>query len=247
MEPIRLNKYLSEHGIASRREADRLIEEGRVTVNGKTAEVGTRVTEFDTVAVSGKTVEKTAPEKAVYALNKPRGVVTTTRRFKGEENVISLLGLKEYVYPIGRLDKDSEGLLLLTNDGALAKEITTAGRHEKEYEVTVEKELTPHFLERMEKGVFLKELNRETMKTRVMKTGKKRFRIVLKEGLNREIRRMCETLGNRVVTLKRIRIMNVSLGDLKTGEYRKLSGAEYRALQEAAKPGSGKQAEKKES
>ena len=234
MEPVRLNKYLSERGIASRREADRLIEEGRVTVNGKTAEVGTRVTDFDTVAVSGKTVEKKAPEKTVYALNKPRGVVTTTRTFKGEENVIKLMGLDEYVYPIGRLDKDSEGLLLLTNDGDLAKEITTAGRHEKEYEVTVEKELSPHFLERMEKGVFLRELNRQTGAAKVVKTGKRRFRIVLTEGLNREIRRMCETLGNRVVTLKRVRVMNIPLGDLKSGEFRKLTEAEYRALREEA-------------
>ena len=242
MEPVRLNKYLSEHGVAARREADRLIAEGRVSVNGKPAEVGTRVTEFDTVTVSGRTVEKTAPEKAVYALNKPRGVVTTTRRFKGEENVIDLLGLKEYVYPIGRLDKDSEGLLLLTNDGALAKEITTAGRHEKEYEVTVEKDITAHFLERMENGVFLRELNRRTMQTKILKTGKKRFRIVLTEGLNREIRRMCETLGNRVVTLKRIRVMNVVLGELKSGEYRKLSEGEYRALREEARRGSEKKA-----
>ncbi len=234
MEPIRLNKYLSEHGIASRREADRLIESGKVTVNGKPAEMGVRVTDEDRIEIAGHAVEKAAPRKVVYALNKPKGVVTTTRGFKGEQNVVDLMHVDGYIYPVGRLDKDSEGLLLLTNDGALAKEITTAGSHEKEYEVTVHKELTPHFLERMEKGVFLEELNRQTLGTRITRTGKNRFRIVLTQGLNRQIRRMCETLGYTVVSLKRVRIMNVLLGDLKPGEYREVAGEELKTLREEA-------------
>lgn len=230
MEPVRLNKYLSEHGVASRREADRLIDEGKVTVNGRPAEKGCRVTEFDTVAVSGQTVEKTAPRKVIYALNKPRGVVSTTRSFKGETNVLDLVNVAEKVYPVGRLDKDSEGLLLLTNDGSFMKELTTAGRHEKEYEVTVDKELTPHFMERMEKGVFLEDLHRETAEAKLLKTGKRRFRITLTQGLNRQIRRMCETLGYEVVSLKRIRIENVTLGELQSGEYREITGEEKEIL-----------------
>ena len=235
MEPVRLNKYLSEHGVASRREADRLIDEGKVTVNGKPAEKGARVTEFDTVAVSGRTVEKAAPRKVVCALNKPRGVVSTTRAFKGETNVLDLVDPGARIYPVGRLDKDSEGLLFLTNDGDFMKELTTAGRHEKEYEVTVNKDLTPHFLERMEKGVFLEELNRKTAEAKLVKTGKKRFRITLTQGLNRQIRRMCETLGYEVVSLKRIRIGNVLLGDLKSGEWREITAEEKQQLMNSVK------------
>lgn len=235
MEEIRLNKYLADHGIASRREADRLIENGLVTVNGVKAAPGQKVSDADRIEVNGKTAPCKAPEKVVLALYKPRGVVSTTRRFKGETNVVDLVGYPERVYPVGRLDKDSEGLLLLTNDGTLMKEVTTAGRHEKEYEVTVNKELTAHFLSRMEKGVFLAELDRSTMETKVVKTGKKSFRIILREGLNREIRRMCGTLGYTVVELKRIRIMNVTLDGLKSGEYRKITGKEKETLYAMAK------------
>lgn len=246
MEPIRLNKYLSEHGIASRREADRLISEGRVTVNGRRAETGMRVSEFDSVAVSGRTVQREKPKKVVYALHKPKGVVCTTRTFRGEQNVVELMGLGQYLYPVGRLDKDSEGLLFLTNDGALAKEIMTAGRHEKEYEVVVNKDLTEHFLSRMEKGVYLEELDRETAGAGIAKTGKKKFRIILTEGLNRQIRRMCETLGYTVVSLKRIRIMNVRLGTLKSGEYREITGEELETLYKEAFRKGGKQTSKRD-
>ena len=196
--------------------------------------MGQKVTEGDRVEVKGKPVAEAAPEKVILAVNKPAGVVTTTRSFPGEQNIVELVHYPERLYPVGRLDKDSEGLIFLTNDGAFMKEVTTTGRHEKEYEVTVNKDLTAHFLARMEKGVFLKELNRETMPASIVKTGRKSFRITLTQGLNRQIRRMAETLGFTVVSLKRIRIMNVTLGDLKCGAYREITGEELRTLRKEA-------------
>ncbi len=231
MEPIRLNKYLSERGVLSRREADRAVEEGRILVNGMPSEKGQKVTDADAILLDGRPVSSAKPERVILAVHKPRGVVCTTRAFKGETNVVDLVAYPEKLYPVGRLDKESEGLIFLTNDGAFAKHVTDAGlRHEKEYEVQVNKDVTPHFLERMEKGVFLEELNRETSACRVEKIGNKRFRIVLTQGLNRQIRRMCETLGVQVEKLKRVRIMNVTLGDLEAGTYRKLGGEELKTL-----------------
>jgi 23S rRNA pseudouridine2604 synthase len=232
---MRLNKYLSDRGVCSRREADRLADEGRILVNGAPAEKGQRVTDADEIRINGKPVAEKRPEKLIIALWKPVGVVSTTRGFKDEKKVTDLVDLPERLYPVGRLDKDSEGLIFLTNDGAFAEEVTrAAGRHEKEYEVTVNKELTPHFLERMEKGVYLDDLQKQTAGCRVRRTGKKRFTIVLTQGLNRQIRRMCKTLGYDVVSLKRTRIMNVTLEGLKAGEWRKLEGEEKKNLEDAA-------------
>ena len=233
MEPMRLNKYLSDRGVCSRREADRLADEGRIFVNGRLAEKGQRVTDADEIRINGKTVGETKPEKVIIALWKPVGVVSTTRGFRDEKKVTDLVDYPDRLYPVGRLDKDSEGLIFLTNDGAFAEEVTrAAGRHEKEYEVTVNKDLTTHFLERMEKGVFLEELNKQTSACRVTKKGSKRFTIVLTQGLNRQIRRMCQTLGYDVLSLKRIRIMNVTLDGLKPGEWRKLEGEEKKLLED---------------
>ena len=235
MEPMRLNKYLSDRGVCSRREADRLADEGRITVNGSPAEKGQRVTDADEIRINGKPVSAARPEKLIIALWKPADVVSTTRGFKGEKKVTDLVDLPDRLYPVGRLDKDSEGLIFLTNDGAFAEEVTrAAGRHEKEYEVTVNKELTPHFLERMEKGVYLEELQKQTAACHIRRTGKRSFTIVLTQGLNRQIRRMCKTLGYEVVSLRRIRIMNVTLEGLEPGKWRKLEGEEKKNLEEAA-------------
>lgn len=235
MEPIRINKYLSERGIASRREADKLIEEQRVTVNGVLSSPGQKVTEQDEIRIDGRPVNREAPRKVIIALYKPEGVVSTTRSFRNETNVVELVHYPEKLYPVGRLDKDSEGLIFLTNDGTFAAKVTDASLyHEKEYEVRVNKELTGHFLERMSKGVFLQELNRQTATCRVEKIDPYRFRIILTQGLNRQIRRMCETLGYEVRSLKRVRIMNVILGDMKAGEYREISGEERKKLVTAA-------------
>ena len=231
MEPMRLNKYLSDRGVCSRREADRLADEGRIFVNGRPAEKGQRVTDRDEIRINGRPVAEAKPEKVIIALWKPVGVVSTTRAFKDEQKVTDLVEYPDRLYPVGRLDKDSEGLIFLTNDGSFAEEVTrAAGRHEKEYEVIVNKEITAHFLERMEKGVFLEELNKQTAACSVVKKGSKRFTIVLTQGLNRQIRRMCRTLGYEVQSLKRIRIMNVTLEGLKPGKWRKLEGEEKKLL-----------------
>ena len=250
MEPVRLNKYLSDKGICSRREADRLVEAGSVSVNGKKAEMGQKVTEKDEILVDGIKVGEKAPKKVIIAVNKPVGVVCTTRTFKGETNIVELVDYEDRLYPVGRLDKDSEGLIFLTNDGGFMERVTNAaGRHEKDYEVPVHKDLTDHFVERMEKGVYLEDLNRQTAACRLTKIGDKKFRIVLTQGLNRQIRRMCDTLGYRVVSLKRVRIMNVKLGDLKVGEWREIEGEEKRELltlsEKKKKPVSGKSTPKK--
>ena len=230
-EEIRLNKFLSGRGICSRREADRLIEAGRVTVNGHGAVAGEKVTEEDEILIDGKPVRTEAPEKLILAVHKPVGVVCTTRFFPGEENIVDMVDLKTRLYPVGRLDKDSEGLIFLTNDGAFAEEVTKASnRHEKEYEVTVSRDVTDAFLKRMEKGVYLKDLDRTTAKCTVEKLGPRSFRIVLTQGLNRQIRRMCEVCGYEVTALKRVRIMNVRLGNLKPRAYRKVEGEELKTL-----------------
>ena len=247
MEEIRLNKYLSDRGVCYRREADRLTEEGRILVNGKPASLGQKVTDADEIRVNGALVDTRSPEKVIIALNKPTGYVCTTKDFRGEENVLSLIDYNGRLYPVGRLDKDSEGLLFLTNDGAFASEITKAsGKHEKEYEVTVSHDLTESFLKRMEKGIYLSELQKTTAACKVKKTGDRRFTIVLTQGLNRQIRRMCQSCGYEVTALKRVRIMNVLLGKMKPGEWRFVTGAERTELLSGlSKKGSGKTAAKR--
>ena len=231
MEPVRLNKYLSDRGICSRREADRLTDLGVILVNGKHAVMGQKVTDADRITVEGRPVETEAPEKVIIAVNKPAGVVCTTRTFKGEQNIVGLIDRPERLYPVGRLDKDSEGLIFLTNDGAFTAELTRAsGHHEKEYEVTLDKEPTDEFIHRLEKGVYLKDLQKTTAPCKILRAGEKKLKIILVQGLNRQIRRMCQTLGYEVRALKRVRIMNVLLGDLKPGAYREITGEEKRIL-----------------
>lgn len=231
MEPVRLNKYLSDRGICSRREADRLTDLGVILVNGKTAVMGQKVTDADRITVEGRPVETAAPEKVIIAVNKPAGVVCTTRTFRGEQNIVALIDRPERLYPVGRLDKDSEGLIFLTNDGAFTAELTRAsGHHEKEYEVTLDKEPTDEFIRRLEKGVYLKDLQKTTAPCKILRAGEKKLKIILIQGLNRQIRRMCQALGYEVRALKRVRIMNVLLGDLKPGAYREITGEEKRIL-----------------
>lgn len=236
MEPIRLNKYLSEQGICSRREADRLIEAGKVTIDGRKAGMGEKVTGEETIYCDGKPVGKTAGAKKVkpvlLVVNKPRGIVCTTSDKDRAPNVLDLIKYPTRVYPVGRLDKDSEGLLLMTNQGDLANQIIHAGSlHEKEYLVTVDQPYNAAFLKKMREGVELKELGVTTRPCKVEATGPKSFRIILTQGLNRQIRRMCGELGYRVMTLKRIRIMNIHLGKLNTGDYRKVTPKEWEELE----------------
>lgn len=234
-EPTRLNKLLSEAGVCSRREADRWIEAGRVTVDGHRAEKGMLVQNGQQVCVDGKTVRK-EEEMILLAVHKPAGVVCTTEKKWGDQTLEEMVHYPKRVFSMGRLDKDSEGLILMTNQGDLLNKVMRAGNyHEKEYVVTVDKEVTPEFIRRMSEGVFLKELNTKTRPCRVEKAGEKRFRIVLTQGLNRQIRRMCAQFGYRVVRLVRVRIMNIELGDLPSGEYRHLTKREFSALQAGLK------------
>lgn len=236
MEAIRLNKYLSEQGICSRREADRLIEAGKVTIDGRTAQMGEKVTGQEVIFCNGKPAGKAAGAAKVkpilLVVNKPRGYVCTTSDKDRAPNVIDLLQYPTRVYPVGRLDKDSEGLLLMTNQGELANQIMHAGNlHEKEYLVTVDQPFNVAFLKKMREGVELKELDVTTRPCQVEAISQKTFRIVLTQGLNRQIRRMCEALGYRVVTLKRVRIMNILLGKLNTGDYRRATPRELEELE----------------
>ena len=231
MEEIRLNKYLSEQGVCSRREADRLIEAGKVTIDGRKAEMGEKVTGQETIICDGKPVGKAAGGKKVKSVllvvNKPRGIVCTTSDKDRAPNVVDLIKYPARVYPVGRLDKDSEGLLLMTNQGELANEIMHAGNfHEKEYLVTVDQPFNAAFLKKMREGVELKELGVTTRPCKVEAAGAKTFRIILTQGLNRQIRRMCRALDYHVMNLKRVRIMNLQLGTLKRGEYRELTEKE---------------------
>ena len=230
---IRLNKYLSEAGICSRREADRLIEAGRVTVDGVQAVPGMKVSEEQKICV-GKKVIQGAEQKVVLAVNKPAGIVCTGD-MKVKNNIIRFLHYPVRVTYAGRLDKDSEGLLIMTNDGDLINGMMRARyAHEKEYKVRVNKEVTPEFIEKMSRGVHIrdkeKNLDAVTRPCTVKKTGKHTFSIILTQGLNRQIRRMCEALGYKVDVLKRIRIMNVELGDLKPGQVRELTEQELKEL-----------------
>ncbi len=231
MEEMRLNKYLSDIGVCSRRQADKLIEEGRVTVDGLKAELGQKIREGSRIAVDGKTV-RTDKKPVLLAVNKPVGVVTTTAKDE-PANIVTYVGYPERIYPIGRLDKDSEGLILMTNQGELADKIAHArGRHEKEYIVTVDKAVTKEFLEKMADGVRIGEAC-VTRRCQTSKISRYRFRIILTQGLNRQIRRMCDALGYKVTELKRVRVMNITLQDLQVGEYRLIEGDEYEALLDA--------------
>lgn len=226
----RLNKYLAECGVCSRREADKLIESGKVFVNGQVATMGKKVTPEDEVRV-GKRILGGKPKNTVLAFYKPVGVTCTEKDKYAEKIINDYINIPYRVTYAGRLDKDSEGLLLLTNDGDLIDAIMRgANRHEKEYVVKVNKEITPDFIAKMEKGVYLKELEQTTRPCKVKAIGKYTFHITLTQGLNRQIRRMCKENGYEVTHLKRIRIMNVELGTLAVGKYRELSGKELEEL-----------------
>lgn len=234
---VRINKFLSEAGVCSRREADRQIEAGNVTIDGKIAQMGDRVSEGQQVCFQGVLVKK-EEEMILIALHKPAGIVCTAEK-REKNNVIDYLNYPKRIYPVGRLDKDSEGLLLLTNNGDIVNKMMRSGNmHEKEYIVTVNRPVTDSFLHGMANGVPLVELNATTRKCRVERTGKKQFRIVLTQGLNRQIRRMCEYFGYRVQKLVRVRIMNIELGDLEPGKYRDVTPQEYKRLLELIAPSS---------
>lgn len=226
---IRINKFLSEAGVCSRREADRKIDNGEVTIGERVATMGDRVMPGEVVYVNGRPVRK-EEEMILLVLNKPAGIVCTAEK-REKNNVIDFLKYPKRIYPIGRLDKDSEGLLLMTNNGELVNKIMRAGNmHEKEYIVTVNKPVTDSFVRGLAGGVPLVELNTTTRKCKVEKIGNRKFRIILTQGLNRQIRRMCEYFGYRVERLERVRIMNITLGNLKPGEYREVTGEEYEKL-----------------
>ena len=232
MEKMRLNKYLSAQGVCSRREADRLIDEGKVTINGHIAEMGEKVHGTEDIICDGHLVNKAEEEKIVLALNKPVGIVCSS---KEKNNIIDYLKYPKRIYPVGRLDKDSTGLILLTNDGELMNDILKARNfHEKEYEVRVNKRITADFIQGMSQGVWLEDLGEKTRPCKVKKVDAYTFRIILTQGLNRQIRRMCASFDFRVVTLKRIRIMNIELGDLEVGQWREIKGRELKELRGGA-------------
>jgi len=225
---VNINKYISDSGMCSRREADRLIEQGRVQINGKRAVLGQRVTEMDEVVVDSQRI-KPKTNRVYMAFNKPIGVTTTTDP-KDPTNIVQFIDYHERLFPIGRLDKDSEGLIFLTNDGNIVNKILRSGNaHEKEYIVKVHKSIQPDFIEKMSTGVPI--LGTRTLPCPVQQLGKSTFRITLVQGMNRQIRRMCEVLGYKVTELKRVRIMDIQLGDLKTGRWRILTPAEVKTLQ----------------
>ena len=227
---VRLNKYMAQSGYCSRREADRLIEEGRVRIDGRVGALGDRVLPGMEVTVDGKALSGES-EKVYILLNKPRGIVCTADP-REPMNVVDYLGLPTRVFPVGRLDKDSEGLLLLTSDGEIVNRmLRAAGGHEKEYEVTIDKPVTTDFARKMMAGVPI--LDTVTLPCKLRKTGERSFNIVLVQGLNRQIRRMCEALGANVTHLRRVRIMNLRLGRLQPGQWRELTEGELEALMEA--------------
>ena len=234
-EMIRLNKFLSEAGVCSRREADRLIESGRVFVDGKRAETGMNVSSAQEIKVGKKVVSK-GNEMVLLAVNKPVGIVCTEEK-REKKNIIRFLNYPTRITYIGRLDKDSEGLLLMTNNGDIINKMMRAGnRHEKEYKVTVDKPITPEFIEKMGAGVPI--LDTVTRPCKICQIGKYKFDIILTQGLNRQIRRMCEYFGYKVTRLERIRVMNITLGNLKPGEYRKVTEKEIEELYELIKDSS---------
>lgn len=223
-QTVRINKFLSEVGYCSRRTADKLIEAGRITVNGLKAEIGTRITTDDVVKVDNRVIENNKTTCTYLAFNKPVGIVCTTDTKVEKNNIIDFINYDKRIFPIGRLDKASEGLILLTDDGDIVNKILRASNnHEKEYLVTVNKPISQTFIERMRNGVPI--LNTVTKKCKVEKVNNFTFRIVLTQGLNRQIRRMCEYLDYQVETLKRVRIMNIKL-DMPLGSYRELTKQE---------------------
>ena len=228
MKETRINKYLSEVGYCSRRAADKLIEDDRVTINGLVPLMGTKIVEGDVVKVDGKSIVK-KDEKAVYlVLNKPRGIVCTTDTRVEKDNIIDFLNYPKRIFPIGRLDKASEGLILMTNDGDIVNKILRArNNHEKEYIVQVNKPIDNDFIKKMSQGVPI--LDTVTRPCKVEQLSRVRFKIILTQGLNRQIRRMCEYLGYHVQQLKRVRIMNIHL-DLPNGKYREMTKEEFREL-----------------
>ena len=229
MMATRINKYLSEVGYCSRRVADRLIKEGKVTINGEIPEIGTKVKECDHVEVKGQRIEKSTKQKNIYlAFNKPIGIVCTTDREVEPDNVIDFIKYPTRIFPIGRLDKPSEGLIFLTNDGDIVNKILRArNNHEKEYIVCVNRSINRDFIQTMSNGVKI--LDTITKNCLVEQLGPKKFKIILTQGLNRQIRRMCESLGYRVRSLKRVRIMNIKL-DVATGKYREFTKEELSEL-----------------
>jgi len=226
----RINKYLSEIGYCSRREADRLIADGRVLVNGEPVEMGLKVNAEDKIVVNGEAISNPKNKLVYIAFNKPKGIVCTTDTRVEKDNIIDYINYSKRIFPIGRLDKASEGLIFLTNDGNIVNKILRASNnHEKEYIVTVNKPITKEFLHKMSNGVPI--LDTVTKKCFVKQTHKNEFKIILTQGLNRQIRRMCEYLDYRVIELTRVRIMNVNL-DLKVGKWRYLSAKEFKDLNE---------------
>ncbi|SFH58701.1 23S rRNA pseudouridine2604 synthase [Pseudobutyrivibrio sp. OR37] len=229
-ENIRLNKFLSDAGVCSRRAADKAIEAGKVLVNGKPAVMGQRIISTDQVVFEGQIVSNDNKKPVLIAYNKPAGIVCTAEK-REKNNIIDHINYSERIYPIGRLDKDSTGLILLTNQGDLVNKIMRAvNAHEKEYVVSVDKEITGDFIKKMSDGVYLDELEVTTRKCKVRKLSKNEFNIILTQGLNRQIRRMCQMLGYKVKTLKRIRIMNIELGNLKEDTYRDVTAEEIAIL-----------------
>jgi len=230
---IRINKYLSEIGFCSRREADRLIEQGRIRINGVVSPMGQKVLGDEKIEVNGKQVTTIKIKNIYLAFNKPRGIVCTTDQKREKNNIIDFINYPSRVFPIGRLDKMSEGLIFLTNDGDIVNKILRAkNNHEKEYIVEVNKPITEEFTKLMSSGVPV--LDTVTKKCSVKKTGKKTFKIVLTQGLNRQIRRMCEYFGYKVTQLQRIRIMNISL-DIPVGEYRDFTATELNQINQSVK------------
>ena len=230
-QSTRINKFLSEVGYCSRRAADKLIEQGRVTINDVIPEMGTKITPQDIVKVDGKLISKPQDKPVYIALNKPVGIVCTTDSGVEKDNIIDFINYPKRIFPIGRLDKPSEGLILLTNDGDIVNKILRArNNHEKEYIVTVNKAITKEFVTQMSNGVPI--LDTITRKCKVEQIGVAKFKIILTQGLNRQIRRMCEHLDYRVAKLKRTRIMNITLDNLPVGKWRELTTEELKEINE---------------
>ena len=231
---MRINKYLSAQGVCSRREADRLLEAGRITVDGVTAMCGQQVDDNSVICIDGSRISDEKPQDVLMAFNKPRGIVCTTTDNQGKNNIVDYIGYDKRIYPVGRLDKDSDGLILLTNNGEITDKILrSVNGHENEYVVKVNKKITDTFLKSMADGVYLKELDVTTKPCSISRINNYTFRIILTQGLNRQIRRMCKESGYKVESLTRVRIMNIELGGLKIGEYRIIEGKEKTMLYES--------------
>lgn len=231
---MRINKYLSAQGVCSRREADRLLEAGRITVDGVTAMCGQQVDDNSVICIDGSRISDEKPQDVLMAFNKPRGIVCTTTDNQGKNNIVDYIGYDKRIYPVGRLDKDSDGLILLTNNGEITDKILrSVNGHEKEYVVKVNKKITDTFLKNMADGVYLKELDVTTKPCSISRINNYTFRIILTQGLNRQIRRMCQESGYKVESLTRVKIMNIELGGLKIGEYRIIEGKEKTMLYES--------------